>query len=110
MSANKLKVTKNEPQNVGAFVGDLNNSISEVGTPLLKLFNVFRTNEISGEPRKHALSLFDEWSYRSQLPTFSEVFDFTKGVFERAVSIGEVHSELVNKLPFDRKVVEELVD
>jgi hypothetical protein len=110
MSSGKLEVNKDQPHIIRAFIEDLNNCISEIRISLYDLFNAFRTNKITGKPREYALRLFDEWIYGSQLPKFSEVLGFTKVVFEKSTSIKEIHSKLIDKLPFGKKVIERFVD
>jgi type I restriction-modification system DNA methylase subunit len=71
---------------------------------------MFKTGKIRGRPREFALKLFDEWTYRSQLPTYSEVFNYIKSFLEKTVGTKKIYDELTKKLPFDKNLIKNFVD
>jgi type I restriction-modification system DNA methylase subunit len=116
LNINKDKLSKDKPYLVESFVNSLNDSLKEIQRPLQRLFDAFRKGEINGEPRKIALKLFDEWSYRSLLPTVNETREFICKVINNRriengrIDVDKVSRELENKLPFDSKAVRKFVD
>jgi uncharacterized protein (UPF0305 family) len=116
LNINKDKLSKDKPYLVESFVNSLNDSLEEVQRPLQRLFDAFRKGEINGRPREIALKLFDEWSYRSLLPTVNETRMFvykllkTIHIENGRIDVNKISRELENKLPFDSKVVRKFVD
>jgi type I restriction-modification system DNA methylase subunit len=115
MSSGKLSVSKDKPHIIESFVSSLNDSLEEVQKPLRRLFDAFRKGEIGGRPREIALELFDEWSYRSMLPTLNETREFVCNVIKSnrrlengfiMIDVDKVSRELKDKLPFDSEAVE----
>jgi type I restriction-modification system DNA methylase subunit len=110
MTSGKLKVAKDQLHIISSLVKDLNESINEIQTQLRKLFDAFKAEKIKGKPRDDWLKLFNEWTSRSQLPTFNETLGCVKEVFESATNIEEIYDKLTRKLPFDKKAIEKFID